>query len=156
MTCSEVRAVLEACVDGELEGPVARALQAHLRSCADCACCHRAAAVLPHRIAALVAPALPDQLPAVRDRLRPRPASPLTAGLLASELILACVALTQLGAAGLSTAARTALDGGTALIDGTPSVPAVPEAGALVTLLLLTSTLIAHLAVIGGSRPQGA
>lgn len=159
MTCAEVRGALEASVDGELQGPAARTLQAHLKTCADCARCHRAAAVLPHRLAALVAPALPDQLPALRDRLRPRPASPVTAGLLASELVLACVALTQLGAAGLSTAARAALDGGTALIDGTlavPAIPAVPDAGALVSLLLLTATLIAHLAVIGGGRSQGA
>lgn len=71
LTCARVRVLLEAYVDGDLahnDTTAAKAVKAHLATCADCRKQHAQAVSLPFRIKALSAPAPAETL--VADVMR--------------------------------------------------------------------------------------
>jgi predicted anti-sigma-YlaC factor YlaD len=154
--CIQVRAQLEALIDGELDGDPAVRLRAHLADCPGCRAHHAEAASLPARLAALGSPEPPPALvQGVLRRVRGEAIGPLRLwGPLAVELVLAVVALWYVsGLDGLSVLVqRTASDVGS-LIGwgaGLSDLPA-PAAGDVFLLLvcgLLMVTTLYHLALL--------
>ena len=155
MSCADVRRRLEPYVDGGLAPDVQAAVRTHLAGCAGCSAQHRAAVRLPGRLAALPAPAGPDLVPAVMSRIRrSRMKRHLSAGLLAAEATLACLALVQLGLSGLLSAAAASLSDGSALFAGGPVTPAAGDFGLVLTLLVLVAVSAVHLGLLGASSPH--
>ena len=155
MSCAVVRRRLEASVDGGLAPELQAALRAHLAGCAGCSAQHRAAVTLPGRLAALPAPAGPDLVPAVMSRIRRRRRHRhVSAGLLAAEAMLACLALVQFGLSGLLAAAAGSLSDGSALLGGSTPAPAPGDLGLVLTLLLLVAVCAVHVGLLGATPPR--
>jgi anti-sigma factor RsiW len=154
--CAQVRAQLEALVDGELGAERASELRAHLAECRDCWAHHAEASSLPARLAAIGGPEPPPSLlRGVLRRVGRERVGPLRLwGPLVIELALSVVALWYVsGLDGLSILVqRTTSDVG-ALIGwglGEASLPA-PAAGDVFLLLvcgLLLVTTLYHLSLL--------
>lgn len=159
--CIEVRAQLEALVDGELAGDRAAALRAHLAECAGCRAHHAEAISLPTRLAAIGSPEVPPALVAgVLRRVRGERIGPLHLWApLVVELALFVIALWYVsGLSGLSLLVQRTASDVSSLVGwgiGTADLPA-PQMGdvflLLVCVLLMVTTLY-HLTLL--SR-QGA
>jgi len=160
--CIQVRAQLEALIDGELAPERAARLRAHLAGCPGCRAHHAEASSLPNRLAALASPEPPSSLvDGVLRRVRGDTIGPLRLwGPLAVELVLAVVALWYVsGLNGMSLLVRrTASDVGS-LIGwgaGQSELPA-PAAGDVFLLLvcgLLIVTTLYHLALLARQGPR--
>jgi anti-sigma factor RsiW len=154
--CVQVRARLEALVDGELDAGQAAALRAHLAECASCRAHHAEASSLPNRLAAIVGPDAPPALvDSVLRRVRGERIGPWHLwGPLFVEAGLALIALWYLsGWRGLAALVqRTASDVGALIGWGVGQAdPPVPVAGDVFLLLLcglLMVTTLYHLALL--------
>ena len=155
-SCSEVRAALEAAVDGDLPEPRLTPLRAHLAGCAECRRHHAEAVSLPSRLAALRSPEPPPTL--VSGVLRQVGAArtrPLEVwGLLAAEALLVLVAGWYVSGLGglLRLGSRTAADVGAWLewLGGQALLPAPPTGDVFLLLLagLLALVSLLHLALL--------
>jgi anti-sigma factor RsiW len=160
--CIQVRAQLEALIDGELGDELEARTRAHLADCPGCRAHHAEATSLPTRLAALGSPEPPPALvDGVLRRVHGETLTPLHLwGPLVVEVILAMVALWYVsGLDGLSLlASRTASDVGS-LIGwgaGLSDLPA-PAAGDVFLLLvcgLLMVTTLYHLALLARLGPR--
>jgi anti-sigma factor RsiW len=160
--CVQVRAELEALIDGEVDRNLDARLRAHLADCPACRAHHAEATSLPARVAALGSPEPPAGLvDGVLNRVRGQKIGPLRLwGPLVVELLLAVVALWYVsGLEGLSLLVqRTASDVGS-LIGwgaGLSDLPA-PAAGDVFLLLvcgLLMVTTLYHLTLLARLGPR--
>ena len=160
--CIQVRAQLEALIDGEVGDDLEARLRAHLTDCPGCRAHHAEAISLPTRLAALGSPEPPPALvDGVLRRVHAKTLTPLHLwGPLVVEVILALVALWYVsGLDGLSLlVSRTASDVGS-LIGwgaGLSDLP-TPAAGDVFLLLvcgLLMVTTLYHLALLARRAPR--
>ena len=160
--CIQVRAQLEALIDGEAAADLDARLRAHLADCPGCRAHHAEATSLPARIGALGSPEPPAALlDGILRRVQGEKIGPLHLwGPLVVELLLAVVALWYVsGLQGLSLLVqRTASDVGS-LIGwgaGLSELPA-PAAGDVFLLLvcgLLMVTTLYHLTLLARLGPR--
>ena len=160
--CIQVRAQLEALIDGEVGAELEARLRAHLADCPGCRAHHAEATSIPTRLAALGSPEPPPALvDGVLRRVHGETLTPLHLwGPLVIEVILALIALWYVsGLDGLSLlVSRTASDVGS-LIGwgaGLSELPA-PAAGDVFLLLvcgLLMVTTLYHLALLARLGPR--
>lgn len=161
-TCVEVRAQLEALIDGEVGGELGARLRAHLADCPGCRAHHAEASSLPTRLAALGSPEPPAALmDGVLRRVRGETLTPLHLwGPLAVEVVLALVALWYVsGLNGLSLLVeRTASDVGSLIGWGAGltdlPAPAAGDAFLLLVCGLLMVTTLYHLALLARLGPR--
>jgi anti-sigma factor RsiW len=161
--CIQVRAQLEALIDGEVGDELEARLRAHLADCPGCRAHHAEAASLPNRLAALGSPEPPPALAdGILRRVRGETLTPLHLwGPLVVEVILALTALWYVsGLNGFSLlVSRTASDAGS-LIGwgaGLSDLPAPAAAGDVFLLLvcgLLMVTTLYHLTLLARRRPR--
>lgn len=91
--CGRVQEALSASIDNEDPGIAARAIDAHLRICAECRSYAQRAEDLRRHTRVQVAPPVPDLTNRILDRLAPSFAAPRALGL---RVTLAVIAATQL------------------------------------------------------------
>jgi anti-sigma factor RsiW len=160
--CIQVRAQLEALIDGELDVARCARLRAHLADCAACRAQHAEAISLPTRLSALASPEPPSALiESVLRRVRGETIGPLRLwGPLVVELLLAVVALWYVsGLDGLSLIVRRTVSDVGSLIGwgaGQAALPA-PAAGDVFLLLvcgLLMLTTVYHLTLLARQGPR--
>jgi anti-sigma factor RsiW len=160
--CIQVRAQLEALIDGEVDDAGATRLRAHLADCPGCRAHHAEATSLPNRLAALGSPEPPPALiDGVLRRARGETIGPLGLwGPLAVEVLLATVAFWYVsGLNGLSLLVqRTASDVGSLIGwgEGVTDLP-TPAPGDVFLLLvcaLLMLTTLSHLAILARLGPR--
>lgn len=160
--CVQVRAQLEALVDGELAVERAAALRAHLADCAACRAHHAEASSLPSRLAAIGSPGPPAGLvEEVLRRVRGERVGPLRVwGPLAVELALCLVALWYVsGLNGLSILLQRTVSDVASLIGwgaGQADPPAAPIGDVFLLLMagLLTMTTVYHLTLLARQGPS--
>jgi anti-sigma factor RsiW len=159
LTCSRVRVLLEAYVDGDLEqtdAGAASAVRAHLTNCADCRRQHHQAVSLPFRLKALSSPVPAQSL--VGDVMRsvgPARRSDRRAWtLLAPEAILAAFILWYVsGVDGLTSLASGMFSDLQRLAGwgaGGDSLPVVPGVDVLLLAALIALAVIAayHISIL--------
>jgi predicted anti-sigma-YlaC factor YlaD len=160
--CVQVRAQLEALIDGEVSAGRAAEMRAHLAGCTSCRAHHAEASSLPNRLAAVGGPEPPPALlDAILSRVHRERIGPLRLwGPLAVEMMLSVVVLWYVsGLDGLSILVQhTASDVG-ALMGwglGEADLPA-PEGGDVFLLLLcglLLVTTLYHLSLLSRQGPR--
>jgi predicted anti-sigma-YlaC factor YlaD len=165
MDCAEVRRLLEAMVDGDLDRARRTAVRDHLRQCAACAAASDEAASLPSRLRALSSPDPPPSLVAsvlARVPRRQRLGS-LGWGLLAPEALLVAFIVWYVsgptGLADLAGSTTTEVFGLLAWASGLGDQP--PAAAAVdglltIALAILAAVCAGHLAILARTGPRRA
>jgi predicted anti-sigma-YlaC factor YlaD len=159
LACARARALMEACVDGNLAATdpgLARQMKAHLAECDDCRSQHQQAVSLPFRLRALRTPAPPESLVgSVMRSIRPaRTASRRAWTLLLPEAaLLAFIVWYLSGLDGLATVASGTLSDLQVLLNwgiGGAQPPSIPVADVflLAALIALAITAAYHLSIL--------
>ncbi len=160
--CVQVRAQLEALVDGDLGASHSVELRAHLAGCAACRAHHAEAVSLPSRLAAIASPEpQPGLVEEVLRRVRGERVGPLRLwGPLAVEVALCAIALWYVsGLSGISQLVQRTASDAASLVGwgvGQADLPA-PAAGDVFLLLvcgLLTVVTLYHLALLARQAPR--
>lgn len=160
--CIQIRAQLEALVDGDLGAARVAELRAHLAECDACRAHHAEATSLPSRLTALSSPEPPPGLVAeVLRRVRGERVGPLRLwGPLAVELVLSGIALWSVsGLSGISLLVeRTASDVASLVGWGAGQAdlpaPAPEDVFLLLVCGLLTVVTLYHLALLARQAPR--
>jgi anti-sigma factor RsiW len=161
--CIQVRAQLEALIDGEVGAELDARLRSHLADCPGCRAHHAEASSLPARLAALGSPEPPAALvDGVLRRVHRETLTPLHLwGPAVVEVLLALVALWYVsGLDGLSVLVqRTASDVGSLIgwgagLSDLPAPAAVGDVFLLLVCGLLMATTLYHLALLARLGPR--